>query len=188
MSHHGYFRRLPADAGRCRPAVPSLFMSIRSLVPASLAVALTLSACGGSSQHDAVRAYINQVDPIVTGFQTQAEKLAESGVSDTDAMKAAAQTLQQTIDSLSAVQPSDPAIAAAHAHLVQAPKYMKEAVDLLLAAVQDPTTATPDLEQQVNALLTKAQEETNTYFTTMKPLLPEDMRAEWEKDMQAGDQ
>lgn len=158
-------------------------MSIRSLVPAALTLAITLSACGGNAQHEAVRTYINQVDPIITGFQTQAEKLVDSSSNDVDAMKAAAQTLQQTIDSLSAVQPSDPAIAAAHTHLVQAPKHMQEAVELLLDAVENPASAPEDLEQQVNVLLAKAQEETNTYFTAMKPLLPEDLRAEWEKEM-----
>lgn len=156
-----------------------------------LASVLVLAACGGNPQEAAVRTYITQVEPIVTGLEAQVNQIEQTFSAatgpDAAAIEKMSQSLSQTIASLEAVQPEDPAVAAAHTHLVNAPKLLKEAADMALAAVADPASVTPDFEEKINSKLAESEQENQAFFAAMEPLLPEDVRADWNSDAAAAD-
>lgn len=187
---------LSADTLACRLLIitilaffPPFFM--RRSAHLLLIGALLLSACG-NKQAAAVEQYVTQVQPIIAGFEAQYNQIEASmnaaNGPDTAAMQSMSQTLAQTISSLEAVTPEDPVIAEAHKHLIQSPTLLKQASDSVIEAMKDPANVPAEFTATVEAQIQQAEDEMNLFFSTINPILPEELKTELANDEEAAPQ
>lgn len=147
-----------------------------------------LAACGANNQLAEVHAYLTQVQPIGESLNKEGEAfttaMQKEGAPDQVALGSIHGSLQTSLDTLKGVTVTDPALKAAHDHLLKGITELQEGVDTLVAILKDPATAPADFETALDAKMTSASKELDDWKQGIAALLPEAERADFLKDVQ----
>jgi hypothetical protein len=164
----------------------------------ALTLTLALTACSSApTQLDLVRDYINEVEPIATELnndaQTFVNAMSQGGAPDALALTDIRTSLQTSINGLQTIVPTDPEIKAAHAHLIKGEQELAGVIDRVSDALQNPADVPEDFANQIQTQVDSATAEVTQWQNGIAGLLPEEERAAFleaaaEAQAQAGTQ
>lgn len=180
MGKHLYHRRVSFPTFLVKFSTP--------VVLGLLSLSLFAGCAGESSQLKELHSYLDQVKPIGESLNKEGEAFTQAmqaeGAPDQVALGSIHGSLQTSLDTLGGVTVTDPALKAAHEHLLTGIKELQGGVDQLVLVLKDPASAPADFETQMDAKMAGAGKEIDLWKEAIAALLPEAERADFLKDVE----